>query len=213
MEEIKGWIYEKKGLRAVEALKRNNFKAFYYPDKDTARREILQMIPEGSTIGIGGSISLGEIGLFTEIKERASQLINPSSKKLSPEEVLDLRKKALTCDVFLTGTNAVTENGELYNIDMAGNRVGAMAFGPRKTIVVAGVNKIVPDLEAARKRVKEWAAPMNSKRLGFENPCVQMGKCMDCSSPQRICNITVIIEKNPSSSDITVCLIGEELGL
>jgi len=213
MEEVKGWIYEKKALKTVEALKKNNFKAFYYPDRDTARKEILQMIPEGSTVGIGGSLSLGEIGLFAEIRGRAGQLINPSSKKLSPEEVLDMRRKALTCDVFLTGTNAITEEGELYNMDMVGNRVGAMAFGPKKTIIVAGVNKIVPNLEAARQRIKEWAAPMNSRRLQYENPCVQAGKCMNCSSAQRICNVTVIIEKNPPHSDITVCLIGEELGL
>jgi len=116
-------------------------------------------------------------------------------------------------DIFLSGTNAVTEDGKLFNVDASGNRVGAMFVGPKKTIVVAGVNKIVKDLEAAEKPVREWAAPQNAKRLNRKTPCVETGVCGDCSSPDRICNIYVTLGKKPSRTDVAVILVGENLGI
>jgi hypothetical protein len=107
----------------------------------------------------------------------------------------------------------VTEDGKLFNVDATGNRVGAMFIGPKKTIIVAGVNKIVKDIEAAEKRVKEWTAPQNAKRLNRKIPCVETGVCSDCSSQDRICNIYVALAKRPSRTEVVVILVGEKLGI
>ncbi len=124
-----------------------------------------------------------------------------------------MRRAQQGCDVFLTSSNAITQDGRLVNTDGSGNRVNAMAFGPRKAIVVAGVNKIVPDLERALQRIKEVAVPLNCRRLNSSPPCIQAGKCVDCRVPQRVCRITTIIEwKPPFFSDYLVIIVGETLG-
>jgi hypothetical protein len=107
----------------------------------------------------------------------------------------------------------VTEDGKLFNVDASGNRVGSMFVGPKKVIVVSGVNKIVKDIDAAEKRVREWTAPQNAKRLKRKTPCVETGVCGDCNSPDRICNIHVTLAKKPSRTDVTVILVGENLGI
>jgi hypothetical protein len=111
-------------------------------------------------------------------------------------------------DVFLTGTNAITEDGKLFNIDATGNRVGAMFIGPKKVLVISGVNKIVKDIQAAEERLRGWAAPQNAKRLNKKTPCTETGVCGDCSSPDRICNIYVSMAKRPTRTEIVVVLIG-----
>jgi hypothetical protein len=145
--------------------------------------------------------------------KRKIQFIWPQQQAKNDEERLNLFRKSFTSDVFLTSTNAVTESGKLFNVDATGNRVGAMFIGPKKTIVVCGVNKIVKDLDAAEKRVREWAAPQNAKRLNRKTPCVETGLCEDCSSPDRICNIYVTLAKKPARNDVVVILVGEYLGI
>jgi hypothetical protein len=122
-------------------------------------------------------------------------------------------RKSFSSDIFLSSTNAVTEDGKLFNVDASGNRVGAMFIGPKKTIIVCGVNKIVKDMEAAEKKVKEWTAPQNAKRLGRKTPCAEIGACADCKSPDRICNIYVTLAKKPARIDMTIILVGENLGI
>ncbi len=199
--------------RTKKALERNGFESLFVPDADSALKAISDMIPDGATVGIGGSMTLSQIGFFEKIKGRNVNLINPLSKSVTPEERNQLSRKIFSCDYFLCGTNAITEEGQLYNVDATGNRVAAMFFGPKKTILVCGVNKIVKDMEEARKRVWNLAAPMNAKRLGRKTPCAETGVCSDCSSPERICNIGVEIVKRPTRSDILVILVGEPLGL
>ena len=123
-----------------------------------------------------------------------------------------MRRRILTADVFVCSSNAITEDGKLYNVDGTGNRVAAMTFGPRKVVLACGINKIVKDVDEAERRVREWAAPMNARRLGLETPCAKTGLCSDCSSPQRICNIRSLLVKRPLRTDFTVLLIGERLG-
>ena len=123
-----------------------------------------------------------------------------------------MMQEQLGCDLFFTSTNALTLKGHLVNIDATGNRVGAMVFGPRRVIVVAGANKIATDLEAALARVKTFACPPNARRLGFDTPCAHTGLCTDCNSPQRICRVTTIIERQPRATDLAVCLVNEDLG-
>ena len=132
---------------------------------------------------------------------------------LSPEEMRAIRRQHLLSDVFLSGTNAVTLDGKLVNVDATGNRVGAMLFGPEKVIIVVGINKIVGDVAEAENSVKLWASPPNNKRLGYPNPCAQTGVCVDCQGPTRICNITTIMHKKPRQTDVHVIVVGEELGL
>ncbi|MCX8022756.1 MAG: lactate utilization protein [Syntrophorhabdaceae bacterium] len=211
MTEFERWYKEKQIERTIKALKKNNFDAIYAPTAKEAVDAIFAMIEEGSRIGVGGSVTLRQLGFFEEIKKRSLTIINPPD--LPPEEALRARKEALLSDVFVCSTNAITEDGMLYNIDGTGNRVGAMAFGPKKVIIVCGINKIVKDLDDAQKKVKEEIAPMNAKRLETKTPCVETGECADCSSPQRICNIYTVMVKKPSRTDMKVIIVGEHLGL
>jgi hypothetical protein len=212
MTEHEKWFIEKRVERTIKALKKNNFDARYAANSAESLGEIFQMIPEGSTVGVGGSLTLGQIGFFEEVKKRPVTLLNPSIPGLSPEEALKVRREILLADVFLSSSNAVTEDGALYNIDATGNRVAAMMFGPRKVILVCGVNKVVRDIAEAEARVRDWASPMNARRLSVKTPCVDTGECADCASPQRICNIYVAMKKKPLRTDVTVLLVGEALG-
>jgi L-lactate utilization protein LutB len=213
MEQLERWFREKQVERTINALKKNRFEALFVPDAKTAFEEVMKRIPDGVTVGIGGSVTLAQIGLTEALGKRKIQFIWPQQQAKNDEERLNLFRKSFTSDVFLTSTNAVTESGKLFNVDATGNRVGAMFIGPKKTIVVCGVNKIVKDLDAAEKRVREWAAPQNAKRLNRKTPCVETGLCEDCSSPDRICNIYVTLAKKPARNDVVVILVGEYLGI
>ncbi len=213
MEQLERWFREKQSERTINALKKNNFEALYVSDSKAAVEEVMKRIPDGATVGAGGSVTLTQIGLLDALKNRKIQLILPLQQAKSDEERHELIRKSFSADVFLSSTNAVTEDGKLYNVDATGNRVGAMFIGPKKTIIVCGVNKMVKDLEAAEKRVREWAAPQNAKRLGKKTPCVETGVCSDCSSPDRICNIYVSLAKKPARTEVVVILVGENLGL
>jgi hypothetical protein len=213
MEQLEQWFREKQAERTIQALKKNNFEGLYVSDSKAALEEVMKRIPDGASVGVGGSVTLAQIGLLDALKNRKIQLIWPQQQAKSDEERLELFRKCFSTDVFLSSTNAVTEDGRLYNVDATGNRAGAMFIGPKKTIIVCGVNKIVKDLEAAEKRVREWVAPQNAKRLGKKTPCVETGVCADCSSPDRICNIYVSLAKKPVRTEVIVILVGENLGI
>ena len=154
-----------------------------------------------------------DMGLWEDIgKLSGVELIDPFAPGLSPEEAMERRWKGLTADVMITSSNAITMDGKLVNLDGMGNRVAAMTFGPKKVILVVGMNKVAPDLDSAMARVKHYAAPVNAKRLNLNNPCVETGLCADCKSPQRICNMWSIIEGHMIKGRIHVKLIGENLG-
>jgi hypothetical protein len=131
---------------------------------------------------------------------------------MPPDEMIELRRKSLLVDLFITGTNALTETGKLVNLDMIGNRVAAIAFGPKSVVILAGRNKIVPDIEEATFRVKNYAAPVNAMRLDKKTPCAETSFCHDCKSPDRICNSWTIVEKSFPKGRIKVILINEDLG-
>ncbi|MGA2468806.1 MAG: lactate utilization protein, partial [Thermodesulfobacteriota bacterium] len=211
--QLERWFREKQAERTINALKKNNFDALYVSDSKAALEEVMKRIPDGTTVGVGGSVTLVQIGLLDALMNRTIQLIWPFQQARSDEERLELIRKSFSADVFLLSTNAVTEDGKLFNVDATGNRAGAMFIGPKKTIIVCGVNKIVKDLEAAEKRVREWVAPQNAKRLGRKTPCVETGVCSDCSSPDRICNIYVTLAKKPARAEVVVIMVGENLGI
>jgi L-lactate utilization protein LutB len=213
MEQWEQWFQEKQVERTVKALKKNNFEAVFVPDSKTALEEVMKQIPDGATVGVGGSVTLDQVGILKALEKKKIHLIWPNQQAKDMDERMELIRKSFSSDIFLSGTNAVTEDGRLFNVDATGNRVGAMFIGPKKTIIVTGVNKIVKDLEAAEKRVKEWIAPQNAKRLNRKTPCVETGVCGDCSSPDRICNIYVTLAKRPSRTEVVVILVGEVLGI
>jgi hypothetical protein len=146
------------------------------------------------------------------VKAKNGVVLDHGVPGLRPEELLAIRRQQLTCDLFLTGINAITQEGWLVNVDGAGNRVAAMTFGPEKVIAVAGINKICKDLDAALERIRYLAGPLNNKRLARPNPCTQTGVCMNCQGESRICNIYSVLRHRPAISDFTVVLIGESLG-
>jgi hypothetical protein len=185
-----------------------------------ACKKVMSMIPEGSTVGFGDSVTLKQIGVVDALEKGNYVFLNPWRPGISFEENAKLKKQALTSDVFVTGTNALTRDGKIVNVDGLGNRVAAMLFGPDKVIIVIGINKIVENLQEALDRIRNKAAPLNVKRHpNFDPmpPCGMTGVCSDCSSPWRICNKTVIIERqfnnNKYGPVITVVIVGEELGI
>ncbi len=213
-EELVNWSYEQKCLKAVESLNDNGFTAVYCPTRYEARDFILAEATEADTIGFGGSLSVADLDVAGALREKNKELLMHSAPGLSPEERREIMRRQLTCDLFLTGTNALTLSGCLVNIDATGNRVASMIFGPKKVIVVAGRNKLVEgDIAAAVKRVKERSSPPNARRLNFNTPCAITGFCCDCKSPDRICRVTTIIDRRPRQTDMLVLVVNEEMGL
>lgn len=212
MNELTVWHSEVIGQRAVEALNQNGFNASYAADRRTAVHAVLEQIPAHATVGIGGSRTTLELGLVETLEQRGHVLFDHNQAGLTQAERIERRYQQLTCDVFLTGSNAITLTGEIVNRDAFGNRVAAMMFGPKKVIVIVGINKIVRDVSEADQRIKLYAAPMNNKKYELPNPCLRSGQCSDCKSPQRICNITTILSRRPPLTDIHVVILGENLG-
>ena len=206
--------------KLIETLGDNNIPAFYVRTRREALEKVMSMIPEGSVVGFGDSLTLRQIGVVNALAEGSYTFLNPWSPGISVEENIKLKKQALTSDVFVTGTNALTLDGKIVNVDGHGNRVAAMLFGPSKVIIVIGINKIVSDLEAALERIRNEAAPLNVKRhpeFDPMPPCGDTGECSDCTSPWRICNKTVIIERQYDNDKykpiLTVVIVDEKLGI
>lgn len=210
-EEVRKWFEELAIERAAKALRANGFEAHTVPDKNSAKELVLSLIPPGSTVGVGGSVTIRELGLIEELEKRGYEVYHHWIKA-PPEEIQRLRRLELTSDVFLCSSNAVTMDGKLVSIDDYGNRVAAMIFGPKRVIVVAGKNKLVRDVDEGIWRARNVAAVMNAKRLEQENPCAKLGYCVDCKSPTRACKVLVVLERRPPSTDIHVVLVNERLG-
>jgi L-lactate utilization protein LutB len=198
--------------RAEKNLIKNGFKVKIFDSEEEAKDYLLKTISKGEEIGVGGSKTLRGINIVQALKERGNRVYDHWEAGLSPEEILEIRRKQLLCDVFLTSSNAVTEKGEIVNREGVGNRINAMTFGPKRVFIVVGKNKIVKDIDSAIDRIKKISAPMRNKSLNTKNPCVKKGECMDCNLPTRICRVTHIIHRCPSNSDITVVIIKKDLG-
>ena len=204
---------EKVAHKIIKNLEKRRMAGSYAENAAVARDQIIEMIPRGATVFRCGSMTAVGIGLWEAIAALPEvRLIDPYRPELPREEGLELRRQGLTADVMIASTNAITLDGRLVNLDGMGNRVAAMAFGPKKVILVVGMNKVCPDLESAVARVKHYAAPVNNIRYGLKNPCVETGLCSDCRTPQRICNIWSTIEGHMIEGRIHVKLVGEFLG-
>jgi L-lactate utilization protein LutB len=212
--ELVDWSYEEKCEKAVESLGKNGFTAVYCRTAQQAFDYIVTAAESAETVGFGGSLSVVDLKVADRLRALGKELLNHGVPGLTPEERLAVMRRQLTCDLFLTGANAVTLSGFLVNIDATGNRVGSMLFGPKKVIVVAGRNKLVDgDVAAAVKRIKESASPPNAKRLNYNTPCAKTGFCCDCNSPDRICRITTVIDRKPRLTDLHVLVVNEDMGL
>ena len=212
MDSVREWWVEERAKRAIERLEAHDFKAIYFKTKEEAVQEILKHIAPKQRIGVGGSVTIRELRILEKLEAQGGIIYDHWKPGLTKEQTLEIRKKQMTSDIYLSSVNAVTMNGELVNIDGAGNRVSSTVFGPGKVILVAGHNKIVEDIQEAIKRVKNVAAPKNAKRLNIDVPCAKLGRCVDCNSPNRICRVVMIHERRPSLTDMFIILVGEELG-
>ena len=199
----------------INKLKRNfkirNIDAEYFESLYDVKNYILTIIPINSEIGIGHSATLGKMDITNSLLEKGYIVYDKELAK-SNEECNELKKKALTTDWYITGSNAISIDGRIVNVDHSGNRVAAITFGPDKVLIVVGVNKIVNTLDEAIKRVKNIACPLNAKRAGFNPPCVTLSKCVDCTSKERVCNILSIIEGQAISNRIKLLIVNEECG-
>ena len=225
-----GLLYEKLGKRAVENLNKRGINARYAVTKGEALSMVMDMIPSGVTVGTADSVTLLQVGVISALRKRGeNEIINPfvrdeeGNHVFKEEERDNLKREVLLSDVYVIGTNAVTLDGKLINTDGGGNRVAAMIFGPKKVVVIVGANKIVKDMEAGIKRIREIAAPQNAIRHGIKHhsdgllelPCAKTGVCTDCNHPRRICRYTTIIEGVGARQQgrINVILVGEKLGI
>lgn len=210
--DVRKW-YKNISLEKVsENLKKRDFNAVILNSRDEINNYILGIIPVEASVGIGGSVTIRETGIDASLKERGNKVYDHWDSTLDKNQVLETRKKQLLSDYFLTGLNAVTQDGRLVNIDGIGNRVSAMIFGPGHVIAVAGINKIVRDVHEAVRRIKNITSPQNSKRLGLSTPCAKTGQCADCKADKSVCRVTTIIDYRPGATDFTVILSPEELG-
>lgn len=199
------------------ALEANNFEAFLVNNAEEAKKLVMEEIVPATgakSISWGGSMTFIDTGLYDALKYCAGmEVIDTFDKSVPQEEFLERRRRALLTDLFFTGTNAVTETGQLVNLDMIGNRVGAITFGPKHVVIVVGRNKIVTDLEEAMIRIKDYASPANAIRLGMKTPCAKTSFCEECKSASRICNTWTITEKSFPKGRIKVVIINEDMGL
>ena len=212
-EELVSWSHEQKCLKAVASLEKNGFGVQYCRTQQEAFDYIVNESAGAATIGFGGSMTIVGLGVEAHLRDQGKEILNHGTPGLAIEERLAIMRRQLTCDLFLSGCNALTLSGELVNIDATGNRVAAMFFGPAKVIVVVGRNKLVDGtIQDAVERVKNWATPPNAKRLKFNTPCCQTGFCSNCNSPERLCRVTTVIDRKPRFTDLRVLVVNADLG-
>lgn len=203
--------YDKAGPKVAEALNKRHFEAYYCPDRAAAVEKVLELISPEDTVSWGGTLTVDELGLKDLLRARGQKLIDRDTAK-DAQERQQMLKQALTCDTFLMGSNAISADGQLVNIDGTGNRVAALCFGPTQVVVVAGMNKVAGDLDGAMRRAREVAAPMNAQRFPLKTPCVANGLCGDCKGPDSICAQIVTTRLCKPAGRIKVVLVGEDLG-
>lgn len=212
METIKQWKNICKAKTIVAVLNKKHFQASYVLNLAEAKEKLVSMIDDGASVALGGSTTLSDMGIVDVLRNGDYAFFDRYQNLPFDPDIVEIHRKSLTADFLLTGTNAITKQGELVNTDCTGNRVAPMIFGPKNVIIVAGVNKIVENLEDAFKRIRE-IAPMNSKRIKHETPCVETGYCVDCDCKKRICNFTTIIHNGIKfEGRIKIIIIADEAG-
>ena len=206
------WLNETRINTTIEALKRNGMNGYFVKNNEELIDKIKEITNEGDTVTCGGSMTLFETGVIEHLRCGRYNFLDRYKPGLTQEEIKNIYTSAFSSDAYFVSTNAITEKGELYNVDGTGNRVAAMLYGPRKVIIIAGINKIVKDIDEAILRNERIAAPSNCYRLDRTTPCVKTGHCMNCASPERICNEYIVIKKQRDKDRIHVIFLNEQLG-
>jgi L-lactate utilization protein LutB len=199
--------------KTAAALNHNGFHAVVARNATEAREWVMKLGAGAKTVGFGGSLTINELDIPAQFKAAGAELLIHSRSDLTPAERLEIMRRQQTCDLFVMSTNAITMEGFLVNVDGAGNRIAALIFGPKRVVVVVGVNKIVETEGDAYHRVEVLAAPMNAERLNKNTPCRASGWCEDCDTTDRICRAFLTLRRSPSMSEIHVILVNQELGL
>lgn len=212
MDENLTFVQEKRVEDLMNNLKKKNMAGYYVKSKEELTNLLDTLITDQATVSVGGSMTLFESGVIDYLRKRPLNFLDRYEPGLDAEQIKELYRDSFGADVYLTSTNAITESGGLYNVDGRGNRVAAMIYGPDKVIVIASVNKIVKNLEAAIERNKKWAAPANAKRLNRKTPCASLGYCTDCDSPDRICHDFTYITSQMTKDRIHVILTKDNFG-
>ncbi len=211
--EAKHAGHQRLGESVSRRLNALGYEARFASNKEEALKAALELIPSGASVGVPGTVTIRQIGLIEELKKRGSKISVHWDPDLKPEGRNQRFLDELTSDWFVTSTNALTlDEGIFVNIDGTGNRVGAMAWAPGKLLYIVGINKIVPDLASAVKRVRNTATPPNVARLNGKSPCGPVGHCVDCKGPERVCRIVTMMERPPLGRECYVIIVGEELG-
>jgi len=203
--------YKNLAKTIIKNLEKRQIEAYYCEDKASALKKALELIPKESTIAWGGSVTLNEIGLMDAVKNGDYTIIDRDNATNS-EEQKKIYSQICSSDFFLMSTNAITLNGELINIDGRGNRVAFLCYGPENVLIVAGMNKVVSNIEAGFERASNIAAPPNAIRLNRKTPCAITGKCEDCYSPDCMCSQFIVTRRSAIPNRIKIILVGEELG-
>lgn len=206
------WYLENQIKRTIDNLSKRNMAGYFVKDDTELKKLLKELIDENSIVGIGDSMTLFETGVIDFLRKGNYALLDKYKEDITSEEKKQIYIQNFSADTFLCSTNALTENGELYNIDGNGSRVAPMIYGPKQVILVTGINKIVKNLEEAEKRVRNYSAPIDAKRLGKNTPCTTLGYCVDCKSPNRICNDFTIITGQFVKDRIKVIIVGKSLG-
>lgn len=206
------WVNEQRILRTIKALEKNNMNGYMVASNVDLISKIEELISPKSKVSCGGSMTLFETGVIDHLKSGRYEFLDRYKEGLTQDEIKEIFRQSFLSDAYVTSTNAITENGEIYNVDGNGNRVAAMLYGPDKVIIVAGINKIVPNVEEAIIRTKEYASPINAKRLNKETPCTKIGRCVECNSDNRICNEYTLIKRQIDKNRIHVIFLNDDLG-
>ncbi|MHC1722374.1 MAG: lactate utilization protein [Aminipila sp.] len=212
MDKNISWFINKQVEKVIDSLGKNNMKGIFVKDEGELLKVIKELIEENSVVGVGDSMTLQETGVLHFLRRENYIFLDKYREGITSEEKKSIYIQNFSADTFLSSTNALTEDGELYNIDGNGSRVAPMIYGPKQVIIVAGINKLVRNKEEAEKRVRNYAAPIDAKRLNKDTPCTKLGHCVDCKSPNRICNDFVTITGQFVKDRIKVIIMAKELG-
>jgi len=204
-------MLEERKIELIENFKNRNIEVTFFDTLQDVKETILDLIPSNCTVGIGNSRTLKDMNISQVLNNRGN-IVYDKTLAESKEESITMKKKALLTEWYITGTNAISIDGHIVNIDHSGNRVAAMIFGPDKVIIVVGKNKICETLNDAIERAKNISAPLNAKRVGYNPPCLEMGRCIDCNSKDRVCFNLAVIEGQYDRNRMKLFIVNENHG-
>jgi hypothetical protein len=212
MDDSVVWYQNMQIQRVIKNLNKNNMAGYYVKDEKELIQKLRELVPEGTMVGVGDSMTLFEAGVIDFLRKGDFEFLDKYKEGITKDEKTQIYIENFLADTFICSTNALTEEGELYNIDGNGSRLAPIIYGSKQVILVAGINKIVKDIGEAERRVRQYAAPIDAKRLGKNTPCVKLGYCVDCKSDERICNTFVAVKRQFIKDRIKVIIVAKSLG-